>query len=110
MDILRKKPYILFILPGVLLYTIITTYTILSSVPNSLTKWSGIGAREFVGINNYVKLFTDPRLSGVFFNALKNNVCFIISTMLFTVPLAILFAYLIYRKIPGHKAINALIF
>ena len=110
MQYLKKNTHILFILPGLVLYTTIVIYTILSAFPYSLTKWSGIGDKEFVGLDNYKMLFTDQRLSTTFFMSLKNSVVLAIISIFIVIPLVLLIAYLIYRKIPAHSVIRTLIF
>ena len=91
-------------------YTAINVYTILSAIPYSLTMWSGIGDKKYIGLDNYITLFTDQRMSKTFINALKNNVYLILIGILIIAPLIILIAYLIYRKIPGFNVLKTLIF
>jgi raffinose/stachyose/melibiose transport system permease protein len=76
----------------------------------SLYDWSGFGPKKFIGLQNFYSLFFDPRTSRMFFNALKNNVAFVLAELVLIMPLQIFFAYLIYIKIKGHKLFQALIF
>jgi len=32
----------------------------------SFTKWDGFGAKKFIGLENYIKIFTDPEYFSVF--------------------------------------------
>ena len=110
MDALKKRPYILFILPGLILYLTFVIYPMFYAFSLSLYEWSGFGPKIFVGLRNFHSLFFDPRISKMFFNALENNVLFVLAELVFIMPLQIFFAYLIYSKIKGHAIFQALIF
>lgn len=49
----------LFVAPAVILMGIFIVYPMISSVVLSLTNWSGLGEKVFIGIENYVHLFQD---------------------------------------------------
>ena len=69
----RKRsltPY-LFLLVPVALLLLFTYVPIANMVSYSFVKWNGLSAtRTFVGIDNYVRVFTQPELFGVFFVSL----------------------------------------
>lgn len=106
----RKRPYILFIAPGFLLYCVFIIYPILSAAINSLYQWNGIGPKTFVGFQNYVELFTNRELLAQLLNALKNSLIIFILTIFIVTPLQIIFAYMIYSKTKGHTTLQAVIF
>ena len=106
----RKRPYIMFIAPGFLLYCIFIIYPIISAAINSLYKWNGIGPKTFVGFQNYIELFTNGELLTQLLNALKNSLIIFILTVLIVIPLQIVFAYMIYSKTKGHSTLQAVIF
>ncbi|MFC5502715.1 carbohydrate ABC transporter permease [Lysinimonas soli] len=60
----------LFLLPAVVAYAIFVVYPLLTAVQYSFYKWNGIGASSWVGLNNYVQIFTDPTLLAPIMNAL----------------------------------------
>ena len=63
-------PY-LFLLVPVALLLLFTYVPIANMLSYSLVKWNGLSAdRKFVGIDNYVRVFTQPELFGVFFVSL----------------------------------------
>jgi len=64
---------LLFILPWIVGLLVFTVYPILASAYYSLTKYSGIKSAEWVGLANYVSLFTKDKL---FFKALQNTAYF----------------------------------
>jgi raffinose/stachyose/melibiose transport system permease protein len=65
---------LLYILPGFLIYGAFVFVPILAAVGLSLTDWNGISAPVFVGLDNFVKLFSDE----LFFKALGNNAQFLL--------------------------------
>lgn len=107
---IKKRPFIFFIMPGFILYTAICIYSIISALPYSLTKWSGITPPTFTGLQNYITVFTDPFISAQFYNALWNNVQLTFWGYVIMVPLSIFTAYLMFRKVPWHNAIKLVSF
>lgn len=64
-----KYRNLLYALPSLLIYGAFVLVPILSSIVLGFTAWDGISAPRFVGLENYIALFSDP----VFFIALRNN-------------------------------------
>ena len=62
----RLSPYI-FVLPAAILLSVFIVYPMFSSIYLSFTNWSGLGAKSFIGIDNYHRLFTEP----VFWNSIR---------------------------------------
>ncbi|MDO5423209.1 MAG: sugar ABC transporter permease [Eubacteriales bacterium] len=106
----KRKAYLGFIAPGFILYTVFMIIPIGCAVYYSFFNWSGIGPMEFIGLGNFKKLFTDARMSRIFFNALKNNLKYLVCVLLIITPLQIFFAYMISIKIYGHKYIRMMLF
>lgn len=69
------------------------------------------GAREFVGIANYIRLFTDEVVSGRFFNAFKNTWVFFAFHMILQNCLGLLFAVILTnRTMKGRPFYQTVIF
>ena len=68
----------------------------------SFTYWNGVALSNirWAGINNYITIFTK---SPVFWDALRNNVIWLLFFTFIATPLGILLAYQVDRKIRGHK-------
>ncbi|SDY79423.1 carbohydrate ABC transporter membrane protein 1, CUT1 family [Herbiconiux ginsengi] len=60
----------LMVLPALLSYLGFVVYPLITAVQYSFYKWNGIGASTWVGIGNYVEIFTNPQLLAPIFNAL----------------------------------------
>lgn len=82
--IFRKKvvPW-LFALPTLLISLLVVLGPAVSSVYYSMTEWSGVGAAEFVGLENYRRIFFEERS---FRRAFLNNVLYL--GIFLTLPMA----------------------
>lgn len=89
-----SKPTIaMFILPCLLLYAAIVFLPIALSFYYSTTEWTGIGLPKFIGIQNYVELFTnDP----VFWPSFKRTMLFVLFSVI-EIPFALFLAMLLSR-------------
>lgn len=86
-----------FVLPALIMYGAFVLVPLLMTVQYSTLRWNGIGASEFVGLDNYVKVLTDPALLGIIGNAFK--LIFFFSVI--PVALGLLVASLIRRVASG---------
>ena len=64
MKIKKELPYLGFILPAFLVYTLLVMYPLLQAVGLSFTDWKGItfDNLHFVGLKNYIEVFTDKQI------------------------------------------------
>ena len=88
-----------FLAPALLIYIIIIVFPGIYSVVLSLFEWNGVAEKRFVGLTNYVKLFTND---DIFRIALKNNVIWIVLTVCITVVLALILALVLNGKFTGR--------
>jgi len=105
---IRKKqevePY-LFILPAMLMYSLFILYPIIQGFYFSLFKWSSFHNRKFIGIGNYLELFSD----NLFHISLLHNAIWVGLTLAFPLVAGlILAAILIGTK--GRLVISAIYF
>lgn len=82
-----------FVLPCLLLYVCLVFVPIFFSMYNSTFDWNGIGVKKFVGLDNYVTLFTEDK---VFWPAVRHTLMFAVFSML-EIPFALYLATLINR-------------
>lgn len=81
----------LLILPSVILFTVFFWQPIVSSVRLSFYKTQGFEATNFVGLDNYIKVFSDSN----FLQALINSVKYVFWSILLGLPLPIISAILL---------------
>ncbi|MDP9697574.1 sugar ABC transporter permease [Paenibacillus polysaccharolyticus] len=107
---LGKRPYLWFILPGFILYSIFVIYPIFSAAQLSLFQSNGFSEKVFVGFNNYIELFTNSELKRQFLNALKNNAILVVLNVGLLIPIQLYFAYVIYTRVKGYRFFQTMIF
>ncbi len=99
-----------YILPALMVYGLFMAYPLADSVRLSLYEGT-TGTRQFVGLANYARLFTDPVVSIRFWNAFKNTWVFFAFHMLVQNVLGILFAAMLTnRTMRGRQFYQTVIF
>ncbi|MCC7447874.1 MAG: sugar ABC transporter permease [Anaerolineae bacterium] len=83
----------LYLLPAVLFVGVFLLYPAIYTFYISLTKWNGLEAPQFVGLQNYVQFLEDP----VFQTSFTNTVFWVIGTILLPVLWGLGMALLITR-------------
>ncbi|MGG3941848.1 sugar ABC transporter permease [Peribacillus psychrosaccharolyticus] len=101
MHLAKKSKFAIIIglLPALLLYTIFAIVPILQSFYYSLMEWNGFSEMKFVGLSNFKTLFQDP----LFWKSAKNNLFVVIASVLGQIPIALIIALLLNRKLKGAK-------
>ena len=61
-------------------------------------------------MKNFVTIFTDPKFTPTYFNAIKNNLKYLLCVWVIITPLQYLIAYLLYIKVPAWKYIKFMVF
>ena len=86
------------VMPSMVIISIFTIYPIFRSLLMSFTNWNILkNTKSFVGLKNYIRMFTDER----FLNALKNTVEYTVIYVPLLILLAVLFAAVISLKFRG---------
>ncbi|WP_239551525.1 carbohydrate ABC transporter permease [Paenibacillus elgii] len=93
----------LFPVPALAVYALFVVYPIVAAFSYSLFDWKGLQKGAFVGIDNFVKLFTTEPFNGLFWNAFGHNVYYFILEMIVQNGIAFVLAYIIYTKVKGAE-------
>lgn len=96
---------IVFLVPAILMFSVYVIFPIVQSVWLSFYEWDGLGAKTFVGFQNYIELFQDDQ----FWTALKNNIYWLIFFML-APPIGLLLALFLNQKMMGIRFVKAMFF
>ena len=96
---------LLFLLPGVLFFTVYVIFPILQSFNISLYEWDGLGEATYVGLGNYQELVTDR----AFEISLWNNVKWL-ALYLLAIPAGLFIALFLNQTIPGIRLYKSLFF
>lgn len=97
---------ILFMAPAIILFIAFFIYPVGFVAVTSFTKWDGMTAPQFVGIQNYSAIFHDS----TFLTSIKNNIIWAFAGGFIQVPLAVIIALLLSRKPRGWKIFRTIYF
>ena len=100
---MKKLITAILIAPWFLTLLIFWAFPVVYSLFLSFTDYTVFAPSSFVGLANYIKLFSDP----YFLQTLKNTAFFVFGTIPFTTIIALILAVLIAEKIPGHRIFQA---
>lgn len=99
-----------FITPALIVVCVIILLPLFMSLFNSLFSWNQLIRRDFVGLDNFRKIFFTEPSHTRFFNALKNNLAWFLITMLVQNPLGLLIGYFLSRRIWSNEFYKRVIF
>ena len=108
----RKHPVLAalpYLTPALALYGYFILYPMVDSIRLSFYKWSGFRTEtpEFVGLENYRKMFTsDP----VFWKAFSNSVIWVVLSLAIPMILGLLLALALNRKIFGRNLMRTMFY
>ena len=97
---------IIFLLPALILLITFYVFPIGYVSLMSLFKWNGMTMPEWIGIENYRDIFGDK----VFWRSLKNNVMWAFAASFLQVPMALMMALILSKKIRGWKVFRTVYF
>jgi multiple sugar transport system permease protein len=101
----EERSFYLFILPWLIGFVLFTGGPVVYSFIMSLTNWTGIKTRDWVGLENYINLLTvDP----LFWTVLKNTFVYGIFSVLLGTLLALGVAILMNQRVPGISIFRTL--
>ncbi|MNC10352.1 Lactose transport system permease protein LacF [compost metagenome] len=103
----NKRALALFLLPALLLYSVILIYPVLQTVLRSFYDWDGLSTATFSGLANYRELFSDPLLS----TSLKNGALFALVLAVFQIGLGTVLALVCANpRVRGRKLLKTAYF
>jgi multiple sugar transport system permease protein len=100
---LKRFNLLILVFPWIATLAIFWVFPVIYSLVLSFTDYSIFGQTKYIGVANYLKLFSDR----TFLLSLKNTLYFVFGTIPFTTVIALVLAVLIAEKIPGHKIFQA---
>ncbi|QCJ00293.1 carbohydrate ABC transporter permease [Agrobacterium larrymoorei] len=98
----------ILLVPALVIYAIFALYPMLNVVVLSFQKWDGLSPdRQFVGLANYVAIFTrDP----VFWMAFSNTVLWTVMSLIFPPAIGLLLSLSLNQKIFGRNSLRAIFY
>ncbi|MDN7676447.1 sugar ABC transporter permease [Burkholderia oklahomensis] len=95
----------LFLAPALTLFVVYVSIPIIRSIGFGFYSWDGLSAPHFIGLGNYLELYSDPN----FWIALKNNLIWLAGFLL-AAPIGLFFALFLNQNIFGMRAVKSLFF
>jgi len=95
------------VMPGLLLFLFMVCVPIVMSAYYGMTDWKGIGAYQFVGLDNYVKILLHDT---VFWRSLLNALLLLAVTLLIQHPVALLFSIFVTHSGRFEKLFRTVFF
>lgn len=90
-----KKTIALFVLPCLIVFALIIPIPLCMAFGLSFTKWDLISEMKFVGLKNYIRMFTADK---VFLQSIGNTLVYLLYSILLQLPLAYFLALILSGK------------
>jgi raffinose/stachyose/melibiose transport system permease protein len=100
----RKRGFWLYLIPGLVLFTIVILVPLVWNVYLSFTSYRGIRPPEWIGLDNWAKLMTDDKFWVSFQNSVAMIVAMVVVPTLLGLVLAALLFDLVGKKFGGRLA------
>lgn len=84
--------YFVFLVPGIVLFVVVVIGPFLANVGLSFTRWRGVGTPEWLGVDNYSRLWGDD----AFWASFRNNVAMIVAMTVVPTIIGLLLASLLF--------------
>jgi raffinose/stachyose/melibiose transport system permease protein len=99
---------LMLLAPALIIYCLFAVYPMVNVVVLSFLRWNGLTTTsQFVGLNNYVQVFTqDP----VFWTAARNTILWTAMSVIFPPSIGFLLALALNQNIPGRAPLRALFY
>lgn len=87
----KELPYLLFILPAFIVYTILTVIPLVQTLGLSFTNWDGYSMSHlsFTGLKNFRLVFADRSMKTALLNTCFYSIVFPLVTTVFAIPLSL---------------------
>jgi len=96
---------LLFLLPGVLFFSVYVVIPIFQSFNISLYRWDGLGEATYIGLDNYAELMTDRQ----FETSIWNNIRWL-ALYLLAIPAGLFIALFLNQTVAGIRLYKSLFF
>lgn len=105
-NVKKNLPYVLFLAPAIIIYTIITFIPVIRTFIYSFTNFNGLSQYKFIGLSNYIQAFQTKNVVQSF----KNTLIYAVSVPVLVTFLAILLAVILSGKMRSRNIQRAIFF
>jgi ABC-type sugar transport system permease subunit len=95
-----------FVLPSLIFTLVLGVYPILWAIRYMFYNYKGYGVAKFIGLDNFVRLYHDE----LFWNSVVNTFVYAGGKLILTIPLALILAVILNRKLRGSHFFRVVIF
>jgi len=95
---LPTRVALLFIAPAAVLFAIFVLYPMVTAVTYSMYSWRGTSQEDFVGLANFVNLFTSEPYRSTLPRAFGHNLLLFLGAMVVQNSVGLLFAVILHRR------------
>lgn len=87
----KELPYLAFILPAFLAYTVLTAFPLIQTLGLAFTDWDGYSMSNlhFIGLENFKQVLSDRSMKSALLNTCLYSLMLPIATTVFAIPLAL---------------------
>jgi ABC-type sugar transport systems, permease components len=103
----REKISYLMLLPNLVMFAAFTVYPLVWALRYMLYDYKGYGTPTFVGMENFIRLFTRDQQ---FWDSVINTLVYVGGKLILTIPLAFLLAVLLSKSSKGNAIAQSVIF
>ncbi|HCL02459.1 MAG TPA: sugar ABC transporter permease [Lachnoclostridium phytofermentans] len=103
----KKRTIAFFILPALLLFLCFVVAPLVASGIYSLFEYDGVGTKDFIGLQNYIDLFSKDQY---FPKALMNSFILAGASIFIQLPISLLIAIVLARGVKGEKFFRTVYF
>ena len=100
---MSRKTLLIFFLPGAIFLMVFLVVPLVQMLVNSFFNYELGGQREFIGLANYIKLFT----SSSFLKPLRNTIVYVVIAVSFELIFGLAMALLFNTPFPGNKVLRS---
>lgn len=103
----NERTSYLMLLPNIIMFAVFTVYPILWALRYMLFDYRGYGEAKFVGMDNFVRVFTrDP----VFWDSVVNTFIYVGGKLILTLPIAFMLAFLLSKSTRINAVSQSIVF
>ena len=94
---------VLFLLPALAMFLLVYLGPLVTALTTSFTKWNGVQAPQFIGLDNYLRLAASAKFQAAFVNSIK----WVLAAAFIHVPFGVLVALVLFKRPRGWRFTRA---
>lgn len=99
----NKGWIIVFLAPTLILFSLVYLGPMVLAIGSSFTKWDGMRAMRFIGVDNYINIFKDS----VFHASLRHTLLWALLAVCVHVPFGVIIALVLKRRRKGWRFVRS---